>query len=65
MNDLFRALPSFLTILYADDTTLLNRDTDFINLVNVGYTELKLFHDLALAYRLSSNVDNTFLHVIW
>ena len=46
--------------MYAEDTTLLSRDTDFIILVNVGNTELKLFYDLAHAYRLSSNVDNTF-----
>ena len=60
VNDLFRVLPSFLTIMYADVTTLLSSDNDFKNIVNVGSTELKLFYDLALAYRLSINVGKTF-----
>ena len=60
VNDLFRALPSILTIMYANDTILLSSDTDFINLVNAGTTELKLFYDWALANRLSNNVDQTF-----
>ena len=46
--------------MYADDTTLSSSDNDFINLVNVGNTERKMFYDLALAYRLSINVDKTF-----
>ena len=57
VNELFRVLPSFLPIMYVDDTTLLSSDTDFLNLVNVENTELKLFYDLELANRLSFNVD--------
>ena len=46
--------------MYADDTILIKSDTYFINLVNVGKTELKLFYDWTLAISLSINVDKTF-----
>ena len=46
--------------MYADDKTLLSSGNDFINLVNVGNTELRLLHDWAPANRLSINVDKTF-----
>ena len=42
-NDVLRVLPSFVTNMYGDDTTLLSRDADFNSLVNVGSMELKLF----------------------
>ena len=46
--------------MYADDTTLISSDTDFINLVNVRNTELKMFYDCALANLLSNNVGKIF-----
>ena len=57
---LFRVLPSFLTIMYAYDTTLLSIDTNFINQVNVGNTELTVFYDWALVNRISTNAYKTF-----
>ena len=59
VDNLFSVFLSFLKIVYEDDATLLSSDTDFINLVNVWNTELKLFYDRALASRLSINVNKT------
>ena len=60
VKNLFRVLPSFLTITYTDGTYLLSSDTNFKNSVNVGNSELKLYYGWALSYRISINVDKTF-----
>ena len=60
VNDLSNILSSFLSIMYADDTTLVNSDASYENLINVGNAELKLFFDWSLSNRLSVNVEKTY-----
>ena len=52
-------LPSFLTYMYGDYTTLVGSDTVYIILANV-WTRNLIFQDWALANRSSINVDKTF-----
>ena len=43
--------------MFADDTTLFNRDASYEHLINVGNVELKLFFHWSLSNRHSANVE--------
>lgn len=50
-------LSRFLSNMFADDTTLFNRDASYEHLINVGNVELKLFFHWSLSNRHSANVE--------
>ena len=60
INDLPNAFSIFLSVLYADDTTLLISSSDYSNLIQTVNDELPKIHKWCVANRLSISMDKTY-----
>ena len=60
INDLSNVFQNFMPILFADDTTLASKNTDFDSLLTICHQELASFYKWSVANRLSINFTKTF-----
>lgn len=64
INDLPNISESFKSVIFADDTTLVFKNSNLSILENICNNELEKFYQWTLSNRLSINVDKTFFNIV-